>query len=344
MRTVVVLAAVAAVLLGACSPGAVEVGGSSDPTSGVVAERTPKPAATPTPSVVAPLTGLETTDTGVLSRPVVAVKVDNHPAARPQTALADADVVVEEIVEGGVTRFIALYHSTLPPAVGPVRSGREVDADLLPAFSPVVGLSGAAPVVWGLLRGAGLTVYEEGQVGDAFWRAEDRPRPHNLFASPSALAAAGADLPPASQPWPIEADVPPGGQPSQRSHVALTPSASATWTWDDQQRRWLRSEDGAPHLDAVQRRQTAENVVFAEVDVRAGGRTDAGGNRTVDTDVIGEGPATVLRDGRAYRARWRKSGPDSQLEWWTPDGSRLPLAPGRTWIELVPTSGTVTLS
>ena len=281
-------------------------------------------------------------DAALARRPVLALKIDNHPLARPQTALARADVVFEELVEGGVTRFVALYHSELPDSVGPVRSGREVDADLLPAFDPVLGMSGAAPVVHGLLQAAGLLVFEEGQA-DGFSRRPDLPRPHNLFAAPDNLVAAGAELPAAKTPWVIEAAEPEGGTPVRAAHVELSPHADADWTWDDETATWTRAEDGMTHEDALGGTQAAATVVVMEVEARPGSRTDAGGNRTVDIDVIGEGDATVLRNGRAHAARWRKDGPGHQFVWTTPDGETLPLAPGRTWIEMMPATGALTV-
>ncbi|MGH8899949.1 MAG: DUF3048 domain-containing protein, partial [Egibacteraceae bacterium] len=151
----------------------------------------------------APLTGLPVADPAVLARPVVAVKVDNAAKARPQTGLDQADIVFEGLVEGGLTRFVALFHSVSPGTVGPVRSARDVDADLLPAFSSVLGISGAAPGTEARLREAGLRVLSEGQAPPgAFFRTGERRSPHNLFTRPLELWRAGAGLPPAVPVWP----------------------------------------------------------------------------------------------------------------------------------------------
>ena len=313
------------------------------PTPTATPAATPTPTPTPVQTSLAPLTGLPTDDPAASTRPVLALKIDNHPRARPPTALRQADIVFEELVEGGVTRFIALYHSQVPGEVGPIRSGREVDADLLPAFEPILGMSGAAPVVYGLLWGTGLRVFEEGQV-DGFHRRPDLPAPHNLMADPTNLFAAGADLPAASVPWPIDDAVPTGGTDISSAHVELSAYADADWRWDPSRQQWLRSEDGVLHTDALGGQQAADTVVVMEVATRPGTRTDAGGNRTVEIDVLGEGDATVLRDGKAFAARWRKDGAQHQLEWTTPAGDILPLAAGQTWIELMPESGSLTYS
>lgn len=305
------------------------------------------PAATPSPTpteeaepVVAPLTGRQTDDEEILERTVVALKVDNAPKARPPVALEAADVIFTELVEGGTTRFIALYHSALPAEAGPVRSGRDVDAQVLPAFSPVFGISGAAGPTYEVLRGAGLLVYEEGQA-DAFRRDPNRPRPHNLMASTVALEQAAGDLPPARAPWPFAPQAPDGGKDATSARLTYSPFYSATWDWDAQTERWLRSQEGAPHTAADGAQLNADTVVVARVTAFDGAGQDVGGNPIPEIQTIGEGEALVLRDGRSYPARWRKTDASSHFEWLTPAGDPLPLRPGRTWVELVPESGAV---
>lgn len=302
----------------------------------------PEPEPEPEP-VLAPLTGQEVDDASVLDRTVVALKIDNAPRARPQVALEDSDIVFTEIVEGGTTRFIALYHSVLPVEAGPVRSGRDVDAQVLPAFSPVFGISGAAGPTYDVLRGAGLLVFEEGQA-NAFTRDRSRPAPHNLMASAAALAAAAGDLPPASNPWPFDPAPPPGGQEATAADLVYSPFYAASWGWQPESGTWLRSQEGAPHLRADGQQLGADTVVIARVTAFDGAGTDAGGNPIPEVEAVGEGEAIVLRDGRSYPARWRKADADSQFEWLTPEGQPLPLRPGRTWVELVPEAGGVNVA
>jgi hypothetical protein len=347
-RLLAVLGIVA--LLAACGGEAAPIAEETPtPTPEPTEEATPEPEPEPEPTdepteepidaALAPLTGLPLEDPEAVGRPVLALKIDNAPAARPQQHLHFADVVIEELVEGGTTRFIALYHSRDPGPVGPVRSGREVDADLLPAFQPVLGSSGAAPEVLALFRAADITSYAEGELSGAFFRDPERRAPHNVFANLQPLWDAAGDLPPAASPWPIG---PADGieDAPEATEVALRfPAHSASWTWDDDLGEWLREQGGAPHVVTVDEQLAAANVVVMLVDVRPGSRRDASGTPTVDIDVLGEGDALVLRDGRAIEARWRKESQSDQLEWLTADGEPLPLAPGRTWIELLPTDG-----
>jgi hypothetical protein len=329
VRRFVLAFAALALLVSACG------GAEAEPVT--VPAPTPSPTPEPEPEpVLAALTGLPLDDETAGDRPVLAVKIDNHRDARPPVGLELADIVIEELVEGGATRFIALYHSGDPGVVGPVRSGREVDAFLLPAFSPVFAISGAAGPVYPILRGAGLLVYEEGQAGGAIFRQSGRSSPHNVFASAEGLWAAAEDLPAADQPWLFDEDTPDGGERTTSAQMAFSNSATALWEWDTAGGVWLRTQDGVAHVNPDGDHIDAENVVVVFVPVGGGGGVDAAGNRTAHINVIGEGDAVVLRDGQAFDVRWQKDSPDDQFTWLTATGRPLPLAPGRTWIELVP--------
>ncbi|HWB70905.1 MAG TPA: DUF3048 domain-containing protein, partial [Egibacteraceae bacterium] len=296
---------------------AVACGGQTEPAAAPFPS--PSPVASPEASPpTAALTGAPLTDPAALTRPVLAVKVDNALAARPPLGRELADIVIEELVEGGFTRFIALYHSTNPGTVGPVRSGREVDALLLPPFAPVVAVAGAAPPTREAMQAAGLRVLDETSGGGALHRVRDRRGPHNLVAEAPGLWAAGAGLPPASPPWPFDPAVPAGGGPAAAAQRVFPPKAAAAWTWDPAGGAWLRDEDGAPHVAASGQRLAAHNVVVARVPVSAGGGQDVRGTPTVNIQVLGEGDALVLRDGQALTARWRKVAPTAHFEWLTP--------------------------
>jgi hypothetical protein len=315
-------------------------------TAVAIGTRQPAPVSFPGPRRVdtgsAALTGLPVADPAVLARPVVAVKVDNATRGRPQAGLDQADIVFEELVESGLTRFVALFHSVNPGTVGPVRSARNVDADLLPAFSPVVLVSGATPETDARLHEAGLRVLFEKQAPPGtFVRTQDRRSPHNLFARPLELWRMGVGLPRAAAVWPFKLSPPRGGRPAPSAQITFSLNATVDWTWDAGRRTWLRQQDGRAHLVNSGGQITAENVVIARVVTSPGRGVDSVGEPTVTIQVLGEGPAVVLRDGRAYGVRWRKTSPYSQFEWVTRNGAPLPLAPGRTWVELVPVSGSL---
>lgn len=340
MRRLLCLVTLLALVLAACGGGSDEplvLEPTDEPTPTV----TPEPERTPTPTEeptvepteqgpVAPLTGVPVEDEDVLERFVLATKVDNHPNARPQSGLNDADVVIVELVESA-TRFVALFHSTDPGEVGPVRSGRYVDADLLPPFQPLFAISGAAADVKAALRQALPLVREEGQGGG--WRRDgSRRAPHNLYLSPAAQwESAAGERPPAEQDWEFSDEVPEGGVPTARVDLRYPTAWGSAWHWDDGEGAWLRDEAGAVHVDREGNRLSATNVVVAHV--RRTGTT----SRPFEPND--EGDAVVFRDGEAFEIRWRKEGREGSFEWLTAGGEPFPLAPGRTWIELLPSGG-----
>lgn len=337
MRRVLCAFAVLALLLTGCTKSQPAPAPSPAPSP------SPSPSPSPEPPTYAPLTGEEVDE--VIDRPVLALKIDNAPAALPPDGLQAADVVIEEEVEGGLTRFLALYHSQLPKQVGPIRSGRESDAEILPAYEPVLGYSGAARSVQNMLRDAGIEFYEEGQAGDAFFRVSDRRAPHNLFARPDSLISAAEDLPVPDELkpiWSYDEDQPSGGEKIGSAALTFSPYLRATWSWN--KGAWEREQNGNEHTTAADKILKADNVVIMRVETSTGGRRDSAGNPTLTLDVIGRGRATILRDGRAYQARWRKRGPGAHLEWTDTDGDTFDLKPGRTWVEMLPTKGSLSIS
>lgn len=332
-----------AALLAACTGGGdPEVANTSTPeVTPVPVPTRATPTATPTTASsedgpTYPLTGLPAEDGARLELPALGVKVDNAPAARPQVGLGEADVVVEELVEGGVTRFLAVYHSADPGEVGPVRSGRDIDADLFPPFQGILAISGAAAPTYNVLFSAGLTVFEEGQAGGAIYRVSDRPAPHNLNAIAAQLWDAGTDQPPATMPWPFDAVVPEEGTEVEAVTAPFSDDYAHSWSWRPDDAVFARGQNGSRHVTADGEQLLTENVVYASVPVGAGGGVDVSGTATVSVELVGSGGARFLRDGQVFSGTWRKASPDAQFEWLDPDGRPFPLAPGRTWVELQP--------
>ncbi|HUH06758.1 MAG TPA: DUF3048 domain-containing protein [Egibacteraceae bacterium] len=342
MRRLICAAALLGLLAAACSGSEPEAEPVATQSPAVSPTESPTPTPTPTPTPdTAPLTGLPVDDPAVLERPVLAAKIDNAPKARPQVGLEVADVVIEELVEGGTTRFIALYHSVDPGQIGPVRSGREVDANLLPAFQPVLAISGAAAPVNRDFANAGLLVLSYDAGHPAFSNDPGRPRPHHVIGSTEALWAAAPDLPPAALAWPFDAAAQPGGEEALEVALRFSPAASATWTWDASRREWLRAQGAEPHMTASGEQIAASTVIVPKIVVTQGTRVDSAGNPTANLQVVGDGEALILRDGQVFEARWSKAAPGEQFQWLTPSGAAFPLAPGRSWIELLPVSGQV---
>jgi hypothetical protein len=306
----------------------------------------PAPAAptTSAPPAVFPLTGLPTGGDATAARPALSIKVDNTRKARPQAGLNDADLVHEELVEGGLTRLLVTYHSKDAGEVAPVRSVRPVDGPLLRqlggglfAFS-----GGAAGVVDRVRPASGATFVGIRQAPAAYRRAADRPAPYNVVTSTAALYEAGRSIAPGLRPPPpflSFADEPPaGGRPVRQARLRFSPSSRAAWRWDAAAGRFVREQDGTQDRLVDGRPVTTDNVVVLRVAIRLDENRDVLGNRTPDPVVIGQGRAWLLRDGRLVAGTWRRSAPTQPLRVLGQDGKPLALRPGRTWVELLPST------
>ncbi|MEU6393540.1 DUF3048 domain-containing protein [Streptomyces sp. NPDC046939] len=264
--------------------------------------------------------------------PLLAVKIDNVGAARPQTGIDAADIVYAEQVEGGLSRLMAVFGSKLPPVVGPVRSARETDLELLRQFErPTLAYSGAQGRLQPLIDAAPLRAMPAGASGGAYFRGGEKPAPHNLFLRPATLGglATGAGAGEAAG-FRFAARVPEGGRPETARTVRF-PSARFTFDWSAQRRRWLVSMDGSAAVTAGGTRLAAATVVVQYVDVQDSRFHDKFGATSPLSRTVGSGRAVVLRDGRAYEARWqRPTATDGTA--FTADGQPLAFAPGQVWV------------
>ncbi|WP_327294030.1 MULTISPECIES: DUF3048 domain-containing protein [unclassified Streptomyces] len=253
---------------------------------------------------------------------VLAVKVDNVGPARPQTGLNDADLVYAIEVEGGLSRLMAVYDSShLPPAVGPVRSARETDLQLLAAYDrPALAFSGAQSMLLPVLKSSDIIL----RTGTgAFFRAQDRPAPHNEYVHTKGLTdGAGA----AKDIGLRFASKTPGGGKAVSVTSASMPSARFTFTWDAPRYRVAMDGSASPW--------TADNVIIQRVQIKES-RFHSRTGFVPFTRTIGSGSGVVLRDGRSYDVHWSRPTADAGTA-YTSDGRTLPLRPGRTWIVLAP--------
>ncbi|AOT57596.1 MULTISPECIES: DUF3048 domain-containing protein [Streptomyces] len=323
---VVAAAAVAlALLLSGCGTGgpAPTAPPPSPPPTAAPTDRTTGPA-------VSPLTGLPGR-TG----PVLAVKIDNVRAARPHTGLGAADVVYVEQVEAGLTRFLAVYASQQPPRVGPVRSARESDVELLRQFGrPALAYSGVRSALKGFLQDAPLYAVPPERAPAAYVRDPGRPAPHNLYLSPERALAAAPDAQEVRDIGFRFGAAPSGGRPVSE-HTVRYPAARYTFTWSASGEHWRVALDGTPARTTDAGPVTPSTVVVQYVTVRPSAYEDRGGSVTPYTETVGSGAALVLRDGRAYDARWSRPAADGGTSYTTPSGEPLAFAPGQVWVVLV---------
>ena len=339
-RRLGVVAAVVLALLGAAC------GGGDDKDEAATSTTEPEPSSTTGPAVAAnasPLTGLPI-DPAVPARSVLMVKIDNAPKARPQAGINEADVVVEEGVEGGVTRFATLFHSKDAASVGPVRSARSTDLLIARQLGrPLFAYSGANAVFAGLVRQAPLVDVGIGRFPANYRREPGRPAPYNLFSdTPSLFASAAGDVtPPAplfSYRSPGEAPPEAGSEPARPVEAVwkLNITTTVVYRWDEATTTFPRTTDGRPHLDAAGVQVAPENVVFQVVGYRNTGLVDRSGAAVPEAELIGEGEAWVLTGGRLVKGHWTRPTEGHTTTYTLPSGEPIRLTPGRTWVELVP--------
>jgi predicted small secreted protein len=282
-----------------------------------------------------PLTGLPVTgdDEAAQTHPVMVLKMDNTYASAPQKGLGSADMVVEELVEGGMTRLAAFYYSKLPGDVGPVRSMRASDIGIVSPVKATVVTSGAAQVTINRIDHAGIHWYTEGDKG--FYRDSSRHAPYNLFTKMSETATlvhqADAERPADYLPWGDEKDFP-KGQPARTLAASFSGGHTTNWTFHNgtyvNENTYAGAGDEFP----------ADTVLVLRVKVGDAGYRDPAGNPVPETQFTGKGQAMIFHDGRLVRGQWSKDSLGSPLALSTTAGD-LTVPAGHTWIELVPQDG-----
>ncbi|WP_405709468.1 MULTISPECIES: DUF3048 domain-containing protein [unclassified Streptomyces] len=262
---------------------------------------------------------------------VLAVKIDNVGPARPQTGLDKADIVYVEQVEAGLSRILAAYSSRLPPVVGPVRSARETDLELLRQFDrPTLAFSGAQAKLLPAIAAAPLDPLPPEKAPDAYFRDNDRAAPHNLYLRPGRTPHATTGVNAAEDIGLRFAAAVPGGR-AVTGRTVRYPAARFTFTWSAGQRQWLVSMDGAPARTAEGARLGAADVVVQYVTVRPSAYQDRWGSTSPYTETVGSGSAVVLREGKEYDVRWSRPAAGSATALTTRDGERMTFAPGQVW-------------
>jgi hypothetical protein len=299
----------------------------------------------PTPPPTFPLTGVPLDDLAAGDHPAVVVKIDNTPEARPQSGINEADIVYELLVEG-FTRYALVYHSQTPDRVGPVRSARSSDIQLVANLGrPLIAWSGGNPGVTGEVNAAardGLLVDAGVNVSNDYHRDSSRKAPHNLYTRIPALL--GAFAPPDAGPPPAlfghrQPGVPytGGSEPTAGVLVDFGQGIRAEYVWDAERGGWDRFQvdrrhgrDDSATVDSNGVQVAPQNVVILFLDYGVSA-VDA---RSPLAHSTGEGDAIVLTDGQLIRGRWsRHEGPAG---WTLTDGGGNPidLTPGRTWVAL----------
>ena len=343
-RPVVAFAALGALLaLAGCSTDSTAPSPTPSTLSADVAVDKAAPPAPVIPPAW-PLTGIAATD--VAARPALAVKVENPQEARPQAGLDQADIVWEEVVEGGITRFVAIFQSEVPGDVGPIRSVRPMDPSIVAPMHGLIAFSGRQARFVAALNEAGVQTLSNDAGSGGFRRTSNHPAPHNVYGNPTTFwsqASADRTSPPPAQftyaRQAAQATAAVAGTPAGAVQIRMSGYSQPGFTWDAPSGTWLRTESGNPATAASGARLAATNVVALRVNLVDSGTRDPAGNVVPETQLVGSGEAVVATGGKTVAATWTKGAVTTPLVLTTADGQVVKLAPGRTWLELVPTSG-----
>jgi len=274
--------------------------------------------------------------------PILAVKIDDTPPAHPQINLDKADVVYIEQVEGGLSRIAAIFSNPkdLPDVVGPVRSARISDLDILAQYGRVgFAFSGAQRLFYPKIDAANLeNLSADREPASIYSRDETRQAPTNLILHPRALLTKAID----SEKKVLSLLKDPGWKfgPSPAGGKAIV-SASFKWpaskysaTWSASEKRWLLSYDGSPDLGADGRQLGSPTLILQKVSITPSIYHDKVGGITPFSQTVGSGTAYLLRDGRAIPIFWNRSTAEVPTTWTLKDGKSANFATGQIWIAL----------
>jgi hypothetical protein len=308
----------------------------------------PKPHKPPPAAPACPLTGQPAPSGSVPQRPALAVKVDNYPAARPQTGLDIADIVFEEPVEGGITRYVAVFQCQSAGTVGPIRSARNIDIGILGEFGRplLVNVGGIDPVLANI---AASPIIENDLRTDpsVVLNPPGRVAPYDTYAALSSLW--GSRPTQTTPPAPVFefANTAPSGTPAASIAIPFSPSSNVVWNYDLATGEYLRSYGSSPDLSSDGTQNSAGNVIIQVVHVTYGPWLENNvGGLEVQANLYEDasGVAEVFRNGVEVTGTWERDALGQPTQFLDSAGVPIPLQPGRTWVELVPSTVAVNVT
>lgn len=274
-------------------------------------------------------------------RRILAIMVDNQTQARPQAGIGQADVVIEVLEEGGITRYLALFLESDSAKIGPVRSTRPYFVDLRNEFDAILVHCGQSKQAFHKIVAEDTPVINEMWTREAFWRSRERKTPHNLFTSTlkvrEIVEAKGWEKSKPqwlyafvdSTPTPIAS---PGPGDKANLYFRYLQQNQISYRWDPRTDLYLRYMNHEPQRDANTGAQIAvRNVVFQFVEDHVIDK-----KLRLELDLVGSGKLWLFRNGTLLEGRWEKKGRYEATHYYGPDGRFLALAPGKTWIQLLP--------
>jgi hypothetical protein len=293
------------------------------------------------PLTDAPAPGVKT----IPDRPALLIKIGNEPGgARPQSGLNEADIVFDTPAEGFIMRYVAVYQCQNAPIIGPTRSVRWVDWNMVaPEFThPILAFAGGIDPnvngVAGLSSLTGANLLDAAQA--AGHRIDSRLAPDNLYTSTSAIYGLFPSLHDVPAPiFDFGAKVPSDWKPAALLSINFSYGTDVVWKWDPTAHDWIHTYSGVTDIDASTGKPvTTTNIVVEIVHYQIGPYCESGcpgGSGDVESNLVGSGAGYVLRGGRAFAVTWHRPNVTSKTTFTDANGSEVTLAPGRTWVEIV---------
>jgi len=271
--------------------------------------------------------------------PILAVKIDDTRLARPQIGVEDADLVYIEQVEGGLTRLAAIFSSTIPQSIGPVRSARISDIDILAQYGKVIfAYSGAQRAMLTVIANSNLWDYGAQRQSPIIYTRDDvRPGPYDMVLRSDLLMEKVKNdqrevAVSKSAGWSF-GEAPIGGVAID-SVLVQWPASKYEATWSKTEKRWLLSNGGVPNLAASGKQLGATTFVIQNVEISDSIYRSADGGYTPLSETVGSGSGYILRDGRSFKANWSRPTAESGTTWTLADGTEIKFAAGSIWVAL----------
>ena len=274
------------------------------------------------------------------NKQILVVKIDDTNAAHPQIGVESADVVYVEQVEGGLTRLAAIYTSKLPPLIGPIRSARISDIELLAQFGRVgFAYSGAQSKMRPVIAAANLeNLSAERNPPSIYGKDPDRPGPVDMILKPDLLLERANANPKIRIETATASVFPFGDAPKGETNTAVAkvkwPSAKYELRWDSTNEKWLIYFNEKPNMAANGEHLYADTAIIQIVSISPSIYGDKFGEITPFSKTTGSGKAVMLRDGFSYQISWQRNLETNVTTWMSEDGGVANFKPGRTWIFL----------
>lgn len=289
-----------------------------------------------------PLTGIEVPDEATTKRAVTGIMIENSQTARPQSGIKPAGIIYEAIAEGGITRFLTLHQEDRPSLIGPVRSVRPYYLDWLAPFQASVAHVGGSKNALKTVRNGSFRDIDQFFNGSYYYRAKDRPAPHNVYTSFDRLDALNQKkgyTTSSFTPFLRKLDSPVATPNAKSIKVSISGALyDSSYVYDATNNYYLRSEGGAAHKDREAGQVTPRVVIVIKVPTQIG--FEDGYREQMTTS--GSNKAYIFQDGTVIQGFWRKADQKSQIEFYDHAARRIALNAGQTWITVIAPGKTVT--